>query len=68
MKRILTELRFEGNGYFYLYDANGVCLAHPIRQEWVGKNLLDHRDAGLAIVGAGLRAGPVRPPWPFTAY
>ncbi|WP_295446322.1 cache domain-containing protein [uncultured Thiodictyon sp.] len=44
-KRVLTELRFEGNGYFYLYDAKGVVLAHPIRPEWVGKNRLNHRDS-----------------------
>jgi two-component system NarL family sensor kinase len=44
-KRLLTELRFEGNGYFYLYDVKGVVLAHPIRPELVGKSRLNHRDS-----------------------
>ena len=44
VKRILTDLRFGADGYFFLYDATGVCLAHRLKPDLVGKTLLDHRD------------------------
>jgi len=37
----ISQLRFGKDGYFYVYDYNGVNLMHPIKPELVGKNLID---------------------------
>lgn len=44
-RRILTALRFDENGYFFLYDGAGVNLAHPIQPELQGRDLSDLRDS-----------------------
>ncbi|HYN78033.1 MAG TPA: cache domain-containing protein [Lamprocystis sp. (in: g-proteobacteria)] len=44
IKRILTDLRFDATGSFFLFDSAGVCLAHRITPALVGQRLLDHRD------------------------
>ncbi|MDD2888451.1 MAG: cache domain-containing protein [Aliarcobacter sp.] len=37
----ISQLRFGKDGYFYIYDYNGVNLMHPIKPDLVGKNLID---------------------------
>ncbi|RXJ99505.1 chemotaxis protein [Arcobacter sp. CECT 8986] len=37
----IAELRFGKNGYFFIYDYNGVNLMHPTIKEHIGKNLLE---------------------------
>jgi methyl-accepting chemotaxis protein len=39
----ISKLRFGKDGYFYIYDYNGVNLMHPIKPEAVGKNLIDSK-------------------------
>jgi two-component system NarL family sensor kinase len=43
--RQLAALDFGADGYFFLYDFNGVNLMHPRQPEQVGQNLLDLVDA-----------------------
>ncbi len=44
VKRILNELTYGEDGYFFVYDRNGVNLVHPILDELVGQNLYDLQD------------------------
>jgi len=37
-------LTYGDDGYFFVYDAKGVSLVHPIQSELVGKNLFDLQD------------------------
>ena len=41
----LAALDYGSDGYFFLYDFNGVNLMHPRQPELVGRNLLRMRDA-----------------------
>lgn len=38
-KRVLSQLDFGSDGYFFIYDLNGTNLMHPRQPELVGKNL-----------------------------
>jgi two-component system NarL family sensor kinase len=44
VKRILHQLSYGNDGYFFAYDKNGVNLVHPILPELVGKNLIGLQD------------------------
>ena len=44
MKQLAT-LDYGADGYFFLYDMQGVNLMHPRQPELVGKNLIELRDA-----------------------
>ncbi|MFC6673006.1 cache domain-containing protein [Marinobacterium aestuariivivens] len=44
VKRILSDLTFGDDGYFFVYDQQGQVLVHPILTELVGRNLLRMRD------------------------
>ena len=37
----VSHLRFGKDGYFYIYDYDGVNLMHPIKPDLVGKNLIN---------------------------
>lgn len=52
--RILQSLRWAGgDGYFYVYDWDGVNIVHPVLPELLGKNLWDERDRnGFLLVQA----------------
>lgn len=42
VKRLFNEKLFFGeDGYFYVYDLQGVNLVHPVKPDFVGKNKLD---------------------------
>ncbi len=43
-KRLLSQLDFGSDGYFFVYDLNGTNLMHPRQPELVGQNLWDSRD------------------------
>ena len=40
----ISKIRFGKNGYFFIYDYNGVNLMHPIKPQLVGKNLYNLKD------------------------
>ncbi len=42
----LAKLDYGPDGYFFLYNMEGVNLMHPRQPELVGRNLVDVRDAG----------------------
>ncbi|MGJ7093608.1 cache domain-containing protein [Vibrio hannami] len=44
VKRILHELRYGEDGYFFVYDQTGTNLVHPILPDLVGQNLIDLQD------------------------
>jgi two-component system NarL family sensor kinase len=44
VKRMLHDMTFGEDGYFFVYDRNGVNLVHPVQPELVGQNLIDLRD------------------------
>lgn len=44
VKRILNDMTFGEDGYFFVYDKNGVNLVHPIQPELVGQDLIDMQD------------------------
>ena len=49
--RILTEMSYGDDGYFFVYDMSGKNLAHPRQPELVGKNLWELRDSnGLPVI------------------
>lgn len=43
-KRVLSQLDFGSDGYFFIYDLNGTNIMHPRQPELPGKNLWDQRD------------------------
>lgn len=44
VKQILDQLSYGNDGYFFVYDRNGVNLVHPILPDLVGQNLIDLQD------------------------
>ncbi|MDQ2823007.1 MAG: cache domain-containing protein [Pseudomonadota bacterium] len=55
-KRILSDLSFGDDGYFFIYDMQGNNLMHPRQPELVGRNLWSLRDAAGAPTIQGLIA------------
>jgi two-component system, NarL family, sensor kinase len=63
VKRILNGLTYGEDGYFFVYDRNGINLVHPILTKLVGQNLYELRDSngdyvirnllGVAAEGGG---------------
>jgi len=39
-------MNFDGKNYFFIAQTDGVLVAHPTRQEQIGKNLLESTDEG----------------------
>jgi len=37
----ISQLRFGKDGYFYIYDYDGINLMHPMKADLVGKNLIN---------------------------
>lgn len=44
VKQILHDMTFGEDGYFFVYDRNGINLVHPAQPELVGQDLIDLRD------------------------
>ncbi|WP_240536956.1 cache domain-containing protein [Marinomonas flavescens] len=44
VKAIINGLRYGDDGYFFIYDSNGVSLVHPTQPELVGQNLWLFKD------------------------
>ncbi|SIS50062.1 methyl-accepting chemotaxis protein [Phaeovulum vinaykumarii] len=42
--RRLDGLRYDGNGYFYAFNSDGVVVAHPMSPDWVGQNKMSYKD------------------------
>ena len=40
----IREMRFEEDGYFFIYDFDGVALIHATKPQLQGKNLIDFKD------------------------
>ncbi|BAL24404.1 cache domain-containing protein [Azoarcus sp. KH32C] len=50
-KRILSEMNYGDDGYFFAYDVTGLSLVHPRQTELVGRNLWDKKDSeGLPVI------------------
>ncbi|MFY0677372.1 MAG: cache domain-containing protein [Neptuniibacter sp.] len=45
VKRILSELTYGDDGYFFVYDPRGINLVHPIQPELVGQDLINLQDS-----------------------
>lgn len=43
--KLIAALRYDENDYFRVNDTSGVTVAHPMRPELNGTNVLDSRDA-----------------------
>ncbi len=44
VKLLLKKLRYGKSGYFWINDLNGVIIAHPIKPQLDGKNLINLKD------------------------
>ncbi|MBJ7537899.1 cache domain-containing protein [Marinomonas transparens] len=44
VKKILTSLSYEDDGYFFAYEMSGVNLVHPTQPDFVGVNLWEFQD------------------------
>lgn len=56
-KKILKNLQFGDDGYFFVYDYNGVNIAHPKKPQLEGKNLINLEDInGVRIIDALVKA------------
>ncbi|MDP5254116.1 MULTISPECIES: cache domain-containing protein [unclassified Vibrio] len=46
VKHILNHLRYgkENDGYFFVYDINGINVVHPVQSELIGQDLLHIQD------------------------
>jgi methyl-accepting chemotaxis protein len=48
---ILRAMRFADDGYFFIYDSNGINKMHPMKPELEGKNLLGLTDVnGVRVI------------------
>jgi signal transduction histidine kinase len=46
------------DGYFYVYDTQGVCIAHGVQPQLVGRSLIDFKDkSGFAVIRAIIETG-----------
>jgi two-component system NarL family sensor kinase len=64
LRAFVASSRFfpENNGYFFVYDTKGVCVAHGSNPALVGRSLMDYRDGNgfpviRAIVELGMAGG-----------
>lgn len=49
-RKILTGMRFEGAGYFFVFDRENTMIVHPFRPQWIGTDKSDVKDVnGLPI-------------------
>lgn len=49
--RILSEMNYGDDGYFFAYDVTGLNVVHPRQSELVGRNLWERRDSeGLPVI------------------
>jgi len=44
IKRILGNMTYENDGYFFVYSQEGVNLVHPVQPELVGQDLMNFQD------------------------
>ena len=69
-KAILSSMNFGDDGYFYVYDNEGLNLVHPRQPDLVGQNLWNMQDGGGTFVireliaRAGEGGGYQRYLWP----
>lgn len=50
-KAILSSMNFGDDGYFFVYDTQGLNLVHPRQPDLIGRNLWDMRDPdGLHVI------------------
>ncbi|MAD46654.1 MAG: histidine kinase [Oceanospirillaceae bacterium] len=54
VKRILGNLTYENDGYFFVYNQRGVNLVHPVQPELVGRDLFHFQDPDGVYVIRGL--------------
>jgi len=40
----IHAVRFDGDGYYFIYDSNGVTVAHPLRPEFNGQERIGTKD------------------------
>ncbi|WP_316897464.1 cache domain-containing protein [Pseudodesulfovibrio indicus] len=72
LRGYVAKARFfpDGEGYFFVYDQDGTCVAHGAQPELVGRSLMDLKDAsGFSVVRAlvevaGKGGGYVEYAWP----
>lgn len=50
IKRVLHDLTYGADGYFFVYDSDGKNLVHPKQPELIGQNLIDLRDKNEKFV------------------
>lgn len=57
VKKILTSLSYEDDGYFFAYEMSGVNLVHPTQPDFVGVNLWEFQDrTGNYLIQGLIRA------------
>lgn len=44
VKKLLSELTYGEDGYFFVYDQHGVNLVHPTQPDFIGQNLWEFQD------------------------
>ncbi len=53
----ISNIRFGENGYFYIYNYDGVNLMHPIKPHLIGKNLYNLKDKnGVLLIQELIKA------------
>lgn len=53
-KDILQDLAYGEDGYFFVYDYNGISVSHPKKPQIVGRNLWETKDANGVYLIQGL--------------
>ena len=50
-RKLLTDMRYHGSGYYYVIDQDYVIQVHPHRADWIGNNMRSFKDGnGFAIL------------------
>ncbi|MFV0423227.1 cache domain-containing protein [Oleidesulfovibrio sp.] len=44
LRRFINAARYDSDGYYFVYDLNGINVAHPVDPDFQGTNRLEHQD------------------------
>lgn len=44
IQKAIKDLRYDTDGYYFVYNTQGINIAHPLHAEFINTNRLDHED------------------------
>jgi signal transduction histidine kinase len=44
IQKAIKDLRYDTDGYYFVYNTQGINIAHPLHEEFINTNRLEHED------------------------